>query len=90
MRLIDADKLRWDIRNNAPRNVPMWVYDTIDAQSTAYDVDKVVKELEELKSRVPVNRVLDNITRDCPKELGQIIAYDRAIEIVRDGGKNDA
>lgn len=67
MRLIDADKLRWDIRNNAPRNVPMWVYDTIDTQPTAYDIDQLVKQLEELKSRVPVNRVLDNIIRTALK-----------------------
>ena len=27
----------------------------IDEEPTAYDVDKVVKQLEELKSQVPVN-----------------------------------
>lgn len=51
-----------------------------------YDVDKVVKQLEELKSQVPVNRILDNIIKDKPKELGQLIAYDKAISIVKAGG----
>lgn len=47
------------------------------------DRDKVVEQLEELKSNIPVNRVLDDIVNDKPKELGQLIAYDKAIEIVK-------
>lgn len=43
---------------------------------TAYDVDKVVEQLEELKSQVP-------------EELGQLMAYDEAIKIVKAGGKNE-
>lgn len=57
----------------------------IDEEPTAYDVDKVVKQLEKLKSQVPVNRILDNIIKDKPKELGQLIAYNKAIEIVKGG-----
>lgn len=49
MRLIDADELRLAIRNNAPKSVPIWVYQTIDNAPTAYDPDKVVERLEELK-----------------------------------------
>lgn len=58
----------------------------IDAQPTAYDPDKVVAQLEKLKSLVPVNRVLDDIVNDKPKELGMLIAYEKAIEIVKGGG----
>lgn len=58
----------------------------IDLQPTAYDVDEVVSKLENLKSRVPVNRLLDDVIKDKPKELGQLIAYDKAIKIVKDGG----
>ena len=58
----------------------------IDAQPTAYDQDKVVAQLEKLKSLVPVNRVLDDIVNDKPKELGMLIAYEKAIEIVKGGG----
>lgn len=45
--------------------------------------------MEELKSQVPVNRILDDIIKDKPKELGQLIAYGKAIEIVKAGVKHD-
>jgi len=61
----------------------------IDAMESAYDVDKVVGKLEEAKDNVPVNRLLDDIIKEKPKELGQLIAYDKAIEIVKAGVKNE-
>ena len=60
----------------------------IDAMESAYDVEKVVGKLEEAKDNVPVNRLLDDIIKEKPKELGQLIAYDKAIEIVKAGGEN--
>ena len=54
MRLIDADKLRWSIRNNAPKYVPLWVYETIDEAPNAYDVDSVVQQIKTLS---PANYV---------------------------------
>lgn len=62
------------------------VKDVINNIPTAYDPDKVVQQLEELKSLVPVNRLLDDIVNEKPKELGMLIAYRKAIEIVKDGG----
>lgn len=62
------------------------VKDVINNMPTAYDPDKVVEQLEKLKSLVPVNRVLDDIVNDKPKELGMLIAYEKAIEIVKAGG----
>lgn len=62
------------------------VKDVIKNMPTAYDTDKVVEQLENLKSLVPVNRVLDDIINDKPKELGMLIAYEKAIEIVKGGG----
>lgn len=59
----------------------------IMACNTAYDPDKVVEQLEELKSLVPVNRILDDIINEKPKELGMLIAYRKAIDIVKAGGK---
>lgn len=47
MRLIDVDELRWAIRNNAPKSVSIWVYQTINNAPTAYDPDKVVQQLED-------------------------------------------
>ena len=62
------------------------VQNVIDTEPTAYDPDKVVEQLEKLKSLVPVNRVLNDIVNDKPKELGMLIAYEKAIEIVKGGG----
>lgn len=93
MRLIDADKLIEHfekVKKESASLVDMahilGFQSVIDAQPTAYDPDKVVKQLEKLKSLVPVNRVLDDIVNDKPKELGMLIAYEKAIEIVKGGG----
>ena len=92
MRLIDADKLQKHFEKVKAESTTLvdiahiiGFQSVIDAQPTAYDVDKVVEQLEELKSQVPVNRILDNIIKDKPKELGQLIAYNKAIEIVKAG-----
>lgn len=79
-RLIDADGLTEGRVENDP------VVIAAKCAPTAYDPDKVVEQLEELKSLVPVNRVLDDIINDKPKELGMLIAYEKAIEIVKGGG----
>lgn len=97
MRLIDADELEghikilgiWDEVENKDvftNDIKDAILKLIDAQPTAYDPDKVVEQLENLKSLVPVNRVLDDIINDKPKELGMLIAYEKAIEIVKGGG----
>nr|DAG35749.1 MAG TPA: hypothetical protein [Caudoviricetes sp.] len=91
-RLIDADKLKADLEKAISKNEDMDCLDflhiasVIDKQPTAYDPDKVVEQLEELKSLVPVNRILDDIVNEKQKELGMLIAYRKAIEIVKGGG----
>ena len=45
--------------------------------------EKIIERLEDDKSNVPVNRLLDDIIKDKPKELGQLMAYNKAIEIVK-------
>ena len=95
-RLIDADKLLKETRRDrdyARKNGFLDMYyerqvliDRIKEQPTAYDQEKVVEQLEELKSLVPVNRILDDIVNEKPKELGMLIAYSKAIEIVKGGG----
>lgn len=93
-RLIDADHLLFilnsviELRKKSQRNtsdLDMMV-DCVNDEPTAYDSEKVVKQLEKLKSLVPVNRVLDDIVNEKPKELGMLIAYEKAIEIVKGGG----
>lgn len=97
MRLIDADELMkkytkyvYDTKDPVERetahNKVVLYASLLNGQPTAYDVDKVVKQLEELREMVPVNRLLDDIIKDKPKELGQLIAYRKAIEIVKSGG----
>lgn len=44
------------------------VFDKIRNLPIAYDVNKVVEQLKKLKGQVPVNRILDNIIKDKPKE----------------------
>lgn len=44
--------------------------------------EKIKERLEEKKDLVPVNRLLDDIINDKPLELGQLMAYAEAIEIV--------
>lgn len=84
-RLIDADKFKGKvIASHTGSGVIKLI--AIDEVPTAYDPEKVVKQLEELKSLVPVNRVLDDIINEKPKELGMLIAYRKAIEIVKGGG----
>ena len=65
------------------REIIINIIPTIENQPTAYSVEKVVDELEEAKGNVPVNRLLDDIIKEKPKELGQLIAYDKAIKIVK-------
>lgn len=92
MGLIDVDKLKKDLESVTLSNGTLLNTNTVllllDKYPTAYDVDKVVEQLEELKSQVPVNRILDDIIKDKPKELGQLIAYNKAIEIVKAGGNS--
>ena len=80
MRLIDADELRLAIRNNAPKSVPIWVYQTIDNAPTAYDPDQVVEQI----SRSAFERYGN------PGMGGEtVVNLDDAIEIVKGGGKNE-
>ena len=95
-RLIDADKLLEETRRDrdyARKNGFLDMYyerqaliDRIESQPTSYNVENAVEQLEELKSLVPVNRILDDIVNEKPKELGMLIAYSKAIEIVKGGG----
>lgn len=85
MRLIDADELRWAIRNNASKSVPIWVYQTIDNAPTAYDVDKVVAQLEDRKSLMLETFKISESDID----RGRIYGMDKAIEIVKAGGADE-
>ena len=90
MRLIDADTLIKDLsylytKNHIP--VDMRAKETLSKimeQPTAYDIDKVVEELELIRAKKTCNK------EKCDtKEICRICVVDDAIEIVKHGGASD-
>ena len=96
MRLIDADKLILhlndfmlqqspiDVQDIESINVSAVIQDCIKAienQPTAYDVDKVIEEIEEWTARI-------NVINDNSGKVGQVdvIGSNKAIKIVEGGG----
>lgn len=78
MRLIDADVLVKDLLEQIPlaENVPIFK-DIIESQPTAYDTDKVLKQMEDATA----------IGADCVGNAFECIPKYMAIEIVKAGGK---
>lgn len=91
MRLIDADELYEDLANNLSSimgdgsdgeaidtyiTIGDIIHDTFNAQPTAYDPDKVVEQLEELRKEC----------EDPLQEYDPNYFIDKAIEIVKGGG----
>lgn len=65
------------------------VRDMLNDQPTAYDVEKVVKELEDLKMRYFLTIAnTGDADKDCAY-LNIANAIDRAIEIVKRGGRDE-
>ena len=88
MRLIDADKLIEDIhKRNYISKALSEIFETIiDEQPTAYDVDKVVEQLEEVEKIMtsPVNK--DCFGEECRASDCTVCLISKAIEIVKGGG----
>ncbi len=86
MRLIDADKLRTILTDEeCPCALQTALIGIIDAQPTAYDVDKVVEQLKELK-KYNLN-LADGMLDMQSHGLGRhFICLEDAIEIVKAGG----
>lgn len=89
MRLIDSDKLKicYTGTNGLDDKAEYFsIRKMIDLQSTAYDVDKVVEQLEDLKRRYWFTIANTGDEKlDCAYEnVGN--ALDKAIEIVKSGG----
>lgn len=62
------------------------------SQETALNIrlderSKIISQLKNLADLVPVNRVLDDIVNDYPKELGQLIAYNKAIDAIEEDSR---
>lgn len=92
MRLIDADKLKEVIEKEKDDNdytCKLCMESTkeiIDEQPTAFDVDKVVEQLKELKMRYFLTIAnTGDADKDCAyKNIANTI--DKAVEIVKGGG----
>ena len=93
-RLIDADKLLETLQDLEPHcdnkdyergmlsTMNYYMPRIINDEPTAYDVDKVVDKLEEIRVKKTCNK------EKCDtKELCRICVVDDAIEIVKGGGK---
>ena len=98
-RLIDADKLLKETRRDrdyARKNGFLDMYyerqvliDRIKAQPTAYDPEKVVEKLEELKMRyfLTLANTVDEKSDFAYENVGN--ALDKVIEIVKEGVNNE-
>mgnify|MGYP007039801296 CR=1 FL=1 len=84
MRLIDADKLKKVIHSAYSDDLE--ILDKIDEQPTAFDADKVVKQLKALKMRYFLTIAnTGDADKDCAyKNIANTI--DRAVEIIKGGG----
>ena len=89
-RLIDADELKADLKKAISKNEDMDCLDflrvasVIDAQQTAYDQKKVVKQLEKLLSDESFEKETKSVNESYYE--GLLYAYGEAIEIVKAGG----
>lgn len=71
-RLIDADKLLEELRECHPLSLSHGILSDIEDFPTAYDIDKVIEQLEE--------------TYSCDVGNLKMISLDKAIEIVKKRG----
>ena len=91
MGLIDADALKEYCMNASKsdddfRRVSLaTLANVVDVQPTAYDVDKVVAQLEDRKSLMLETLKISESDID----RGRIYGMDKAIEIVKGGGVNE-
>ena len=83
MRLIDADKLIEDVLNSMPTGSARGVFRAfIEEQPTAFNVDKVVEQLE--KSHFHTDATFDD-DGYCNDDSEEVVNLNEAIEIIRGG-----
>lgn len=96
MRLIDADKLKEAINSslNTGRETfsPEIIYEAVDEQPTAFDVDEVVRQIKDIKGKEYTACLgpecgYCRYLSTCSYE-GKVdkLALERAIEIIKGGG----
>lgn len=85
MKLIDADEFQKQIvgmaiLNNYPPNKANALCELIDSQPTAFDVEKVIEQLNDLLEEKTTDSGDDWYTAEC---------LSKAIEIVKRGGRDE-
>ena len=91
MRMIDADKMLerlevWNTSDNTDKALYNFAWNRIAEQPTAYDVNKVIEQLENEASRC-ASAFCDDYRDDY--ERGKFEAYNEAVEIVKRGGEQE-
>ena len=81
-RLIDADKLLEELREYHPLSISYGILSDIESFPTAYDIEKIVKVLEE-----KANNSQNNAKYYGEKAEWMSKAYRDAIEVVKGGTK---
>lgn len=82
-RLIDADNLINSLGSSA---VDIEISDLIGEQPTAFDLDKVIEQLEKEESEARLRLMEDRKTAYEFSSKCRLDAYKKAIEIVKGGG----
>ena len=83
MRLIDADKI---IDSLGGSDIDFAIGAVIDEQPTAFDVDKVINQLEKEESKARLELMEDRKTAFEFSSKCKLDAYKKALEIVKGGG----
>ena len=91
MRLIDADALKDTLLKYHYTTEHNQIFRYIDEQPTAYSVDKVVEQLEELGQKMSESKSIQKYGKSSPANhrYYKAVSVKRAIEIVKDGGVNE-
>lgn len=90
MRLIDADELIeyikiWEVGTSIDSGQQEFI-DTVNKQPNAYDVDKVVEQLESVKEIMTSDIDQDCFGEECKASDCTVCLMCKAIEIVKGGG----
>ena len=84
-RLIDADKLLEELREYHPLSISYGILSDIEYFPTAYDIDKVVEQLEKLEKEHPYKVIGQPDTYSQYNEAWKD-CMDRVLGIVKRGG----
>ena len=91
MRLIDADTLKDTLFKYHYTTEHNQIFRYIDEQPTAYSVEKVVEQLEDVGQKMSESKSIQKYGKSSPANhrYYKAVSVKRAIEIVKGGGVNE-